>query len=467
MTYVEEPSRKIPILTETDVLVLGGGPAGLAASLAAAREGVKTTLVERHGCFGGVITQAMIGTIAWYRYANTVDAGGIGLEFERRAKEMNGSIDVFGNIHNKEMIRTIEQEGLMVNGEPTYEILDTEVFKHLADELVQEAGITPILHCTAVDAVMEDNTIKGVITESKSGRQAILAKRIIDATGDADIAYYSGVPFRKSPKNELMEVTVNFGASGINIGKFLMYIYLNLGSIGDWGETSGKEENSFSTYLVEPFDKARAAGEIPKDVKIESYWTNYTDAGEITSFNGIHMKNFDPTDVWDLTKAEIEGRRRVLWAIKALKKYTPGFKKARLRTIGSSLGVRESRKIFGEYEITEHDIRNQARFEDSIGICPEFIDGYDIAIMPTTGRYFQVPYGIIVPQNVENLLVVGRCVAGDRISHAATRQMCCCMVTGQGAGVASAVSIKENVTCRQVNIKKVQEILKKQGVRID
>jgi hypothetical protein len=465
--FIEEPSKKIPIMLETEVLVLGGGPAGLSAALAAAREGVGTTLVERHGCFGGVITQAMIGTIAWYRYANTVDAGGIGLEFERRAKEMDGSINVFGNIRNKEMIKTIEQEGLMVNGEPTYEILDTEVFKHLADELIQEANITPLLHCSAVDVTMEGNTIKGVITESKSGRQAILAKRIIDATGDADIVYHSGAPFRKSPKTDLMGVTVNFGASGINIGKFLMYIYLNPGSIGDWGETTGKEESSFSTYLIEPFNKAKEAGEIPEDVDIESFWTNYTDAGEITSFNGIYMENLDPTDVWDLTKAEIEGRKRVMWAIKALKKYTPGFKKARLRTIASSLGTRESRKIIGAYEITEHDIRNQARFEDSIGICPEFIDGYGIGIMPTTGRYFQVPYGIIVPQKVENLLVAGRCVAGDKISHAATRQMCCCIVTGQAAGVAAAVSIKDNVSCRQVNISKVQEVLIKQDVRIN
>ena len=467
MKHIEEPARITPVMAETDVLILGSGPAGLSAALAAAREGVDTMRVERYGCFGGVITQAMVGTIAWYRYANTVDAGGIGSEFERRAKEMNGSINVFGNIRNKEMIATIEKEGLMVNGEPTYEILDTEIFKHLADELVREAGITPLLHCTVVDVVMEGNTIKGVITESKSGRQAILAKRIIDATGDADIAYFSGVPIRKNPKNELMEVTVNFGASGINIGKFLMYIYLNPGSIGDWGDTSGKEESSFSTYLVEPFNKAKQAGEIPEDVNIESFWTNYTDAGEITSFNGIHMSGIDPTDVWDLTKAEIEGRKRVMWAIEALKKYTPGFKKARLRTIGASLGTRESRKIIGEYEITEHDVRNEGRFEDSIGICPEFIDGYGIAIMPTTGRYFQVPYGIIVPQKIENLLVAGRCVAGDKISHAATRQMCCCIVTGQGAGVAAAVSVKDNVSCRQVSISKVQEVLKKQGVRID
>ncbi|MFX1568672.1 MAG: FAD-dependent oxidoreductase [Promethearchaeota archaeon] len=464
MSYIEEEKRKIPILAETEVLVIGGGPAGISAAIAAAREGVDTMLVERYGCFGGVITQSMIGTIAWYRYAETIDAGGIGVEFEQKAKEMGGSINVFGNIKNKEMIETIEQDGLMVNGEPTYEILDTEIFKYVIDTMVQKAGVTPLLHCSAVDVVMDGNKIIGVITESKSGRQAIMAKRVIDASGDADIAYHAKVPFRKNKKNELMEVTVNFGCSGINIGKFLMYIYLNPGRIGDWGET--QDETSFSTYLVEPFMKAKDAGEIPEDVNIESFWTNYTDAGEITSFNGIHMTNIDPTDVWDLTKAEIEGRKRVQWAVQALKKYTPGFKKARLRTIGASLGTRESRKIIGEYNITEHDVRNQARFKDSIGICPEFIDGYGLAIMPKTGRYFHVPYGIILPQKVENLLVAGRCVAGDKISHAATRQMCCCTVTGQGAGVAAAISIKDNVTCRQVHISTVQQALKMQGVRI-
>ena len=467
MKQIEEPSRTTPIMAETDVLVVGGGPAGLSAALAAAREGVNTMLVERYGCFVGVITQAMIGTIAWYRYANTVDAGGIGFEFEQRAKEMGGSINVLGDVKNKEMVERLEHEGLMVNGEATYEILDTEMFKYLADKLLQEAGVVPVLHCNAVDVFMEGNKIKGIITESKSGRQAIMAKRIIDATGDADIAHHSGAPFRKNPKNELMEVTVNFGCSGVNIGKFLMYIYLNSGRIGDWGETSGKEEDSFSTYLMEPFNKAKEAGEIPEDVNIESYWGNYTDAGEITSFNAVHMFDIDPTDVWDLTKAEIEGRKRVMMAIKALKKYTPGFKKARLRTIGASVGTRESRKIIGEYNITEHDVKNEARFEDSIGICPEFIDGYGVAILPTTGRYFHVPYGIILPQKVENLLVVGRCVAGDKISHAATRQIVCCTVTGQGAGVAAAMSVKDNVTCRQVNISKVQMILKEQGVRIE
>ena len=111
-------------------------------------------------------------------------------------------------------------------------------------------------------------------------------------------------------------------------------------------------------------------------------------------------------------------------------------------------------------------MKNEARFEDSIGIFPEFLDAYGVVIIPTTGRYFQVPYGITVPRKVENLLVAGRCVAGDRMSHAATRQMMCCAVTGQGAGVAAAVSVKDNVTCRRVDIRTVQKALEKQGVRI-
>ena len=161
----------------------------------------------------------------------------------------------------------------------------------------------------------------------------------------------------------------------------------------------------------------------------------------------------------------MEGRKRSIAAFEAINKYAPGFQKARLRNFSTSLGTRESRKIVGAYNITEHEVRSEARFSDSIGVCPEFLDGYNILCLPSTGRYFHVPYGIILPQEVDNLLVAGRCVAGDKLSHAATRQMVCCMVTGQGAGAAAAVSVKDNVTCRRVNISKVQRALDKQGVR--
>jgi len=162
----------------------------------------------------------------------------------------------------------------------------------------------------------------------------------------------------------------------------------------------------------------------------------------------------------------MEGRRQVIHALAALRHTVPGFEKAKLRNIGMTLGVRDTRKIVGRYNLTETDVKNQARFDDSIGIFPEFIDGYNVLILPTTGRYFHVPLGCLVPKDVDNLLVAGRCVAGDRVSHAATRNMMCCTVTGQGAGVAAAVSIRMGVTTSCVDVKEVQKELVRQGVRI-
>jgi ribulose 1,5-bisphosphate synthetase/thiazole synthase len=465
---VSEAPRSIPVMAECDILVVGSGPAGLSASLASAREGTRTIIVERYGFFGGVITQVNMGSIAWYRYAHTVDAGGIMKEFESRAKKMGASVDPFAYLKKIPFTTGIlEKEGLIVNGVPTYEVLDTEMFKYVADTMLLEAGIVPVLHCLAVGAVMDGDAITGIITESKSGRQAIMAKRVIDATGDADIAHFAGAPFRKSPKEELMEVTTNFGCTDVNLRLLMIDSLMHTGKMKDWAyETSGKEDEMASTALVEPFNKAKQAGEIPQDWFVESYWNGMRPSSEIQSMDAVHLRGVDVTDVWDLTRAEMEGRRRSIKAMEALRKYQPGFSKARIGNFGTSLGARESRKIIGAGIITEHDIKNQARFADSIGVCPEFIDGYNILYMPTTGRYFQVPYGIILPMKVENLLVAGRCVAGDRISHAATRQMVCCMVTGQGAGVAAALSLKDKVTCRQVSIASVQESLKKQGVRI-
>jgi len=462
MKHIEEKHRMTPVLAETDILVVGSGPGGLAAALAAAREGVDTMLLERYGCFGGNITQAMVEPIAWYRHEKTVDAGGIGVEFERRAKEMGASRD------DLESLGHIPDEDEVI---PDWvgQLLDADMFKYVADKMVQEADIIPLLHCFAVDTIMEGNTIRGVITESKSGRQAILAKRVVDATGDADIAFRAGAPYRKDQKEELQAVSVSFGCSGVDVKTLLEYAREHHATIGSSAkETTGKEDNLLYTRIGDAFTKAREAGDIPEDAPLRGgpWFHSLTEVGEATYINSTFIRGIDPTDVWDLTRAEIEGRQSAMWAIAAMKKYTPGCEKIKLRTFGSSLGVRESRKIIGEYNITEHDVKNEARFEDSIGIFPEFLDGFGVVFIPTTGRYFQVPYGIVVPKKVENLLVAGRCVAGDKISHGATRQMMCCTVTGQGAGVAAAISVKDGKICRNVDIPKVQKVLEKQGVRI-
>jgi hypothetical protein len=161
----------------------------------------------------------------------------------------------------------------------------------------------------------------------------------------------------------------------------------------------------------------------------------------------------------------MEGRRQAMLAIKALQCFAPGFERAALRNFGMTVGIRDTRKIIGRYDLTERDVLEQARFEDSIGIFPEFIDGYGVLVLPTTGRYFHVPYGALVPWGVDNLLIAGRSVAGDKISHAAVRNMMCCTVTGQGAGVAAAISVKNRVSTAEVRITDIQTELKRQGVR--
>ncbi|MGB3316068.1 MAG: FAD-dependent oxidoreductase, partial [Albidovulum sp.] len=195
-------------------------------------------------------------------------------------------------------------------------------------------------------------------------------------------------------------------------------------------------------------------------------WGALHDTGELTYMNLVHLAGIDGTDPDSLTKGEIEGRKQAMLAIEALRRFMPGCSGVRLRNFGMTVGIRDTRKIDAAYNMTEADVRHEGRFEDSIGIYPEFIDGYGILIIPTTGRYMQIPYRAMLPKRVKGLLVAGRAIGGDRVAHAATRNMACCAVAGQGAGVAAALAVKAGREVAEVDLAGVQAELVRQGVRI-
>ncbi len=351
--------------------------------------------------------------------------------------------------------------------------LDAEGFKVVADRLVEESGLHPMLHRQFVAPVMRGGVVSGIITESKAGREAVLAARVIDATGDADVAHRAGAPTRMTPVEHRQAASVMFHLAGVDKRAFLDGVRADPQTYADWStgewqvETSGKEDRMFSPYLQKPFAQAIRDGLIPAHLTtIAGTWGAAHDTGELTYMNLVHLAGCDGTDPDSLTHFEIEGRRQAMFAIQALRRYTPGCAGARLRNFGMTIGIRDTRKIDAAYTLTETDVRHEARFEDTIGIYPEFIDGYGVLILPTTGRYMHIPYRSLLPRGVQNLLVCGRAIGGDRIAHAATRNMACCAVTGQAAGVAAAVSVKSGRDFGRLDLAEVQRELARQGVRL-
>ncbi len=393
MDSIMEKPRSIPVLEKAQVLVVGGGPSGISAALVSARSGADTLLLERYGCFGGVITQVGIEAVAWYRHEGKVnEAGGILREMEDTALRMGASV--------KEC-------------QSDSQALDPEMFKYVCDQMLQQAGVRLLLDIYAVAAIVEDGLIRGVITESKSGRTAILADRVIDCTGDGDIMHLAGALYKKASRQDLMSVTELFSCRGVDTEQFIRYVQNDLKpTYRDWGgecwaqQSTGKEENLFSPYLEKPFVEARKRGDLVIDdpsTSIGGTWSTITPEGEVTQLNLAFMRNIDCTDVRDTTKAHLNGRRYCIEALRILREQVPGFQNARLRNFGMALGTRESRLLDGRYTLTKEDVFNQARFEDSIAIFPEFIDGRGYLVLPTTGRYYQIPYRALVPKNVDNL----------------------------------------------------------------
>ena len=436
---ITEPVRQIEVLLECDVVVVGGGPAGIAAAIGASKAGAKTILVERYGCLGGNITICAVEPPSWYRQEKTTMPGGVAREIEERMVALGAAKPVAFR----------PSTGLAY---------DTEIYKVMADDYVQSYGITPVYHCMGAMPYMEGNVVKGVITESKSGRTAILAKRVVDATGDADLVYRSGAPCLKGDPvtGQMQAGTLKFFLNNVDIKKVEALM----------DRDPGSRDPLIHKLLYEPFQKAAEAGEPPLEHSLNTIFYTCIEPDEINVNLATYDRELDGTDVLSLTRSEIVLRREIMEIIRRLNLYGEGFENARLRNFAMAVGLRETRRIVGNYTITTQDIYKRGRFPDTVGIFPVYADGDGVKEIPYTDAYFQVPFGIITPQKVENLLAAGRCISGERSAVPTTRQMDFCMVTGQAAGAASALSIRQGVASRDVDIPTLQKELERQGLRV-
>lgn len=449
-----ESEKLISVLTECDILVCGGGPAGMCAAVAAKRchPDFDVLLIEQAEFLGGTITKTGMESISWYQYGNATKTPGLAQELEKLASEMNATSQFPYN------------EG---------KNLATEPFKYVADEFILRNKVRLLLNITCTDVItkLEDNkkVITGIITESISGRQVINAKRVIDCTGNADIVHLSGARYTVLPENQRMGVTQVFSVKNVNNEKFLKYTEEKRATYQDWStswkqETSGKEDSLRTPYLDEEFKKAEKDGIIAKDSSICGSWSTLTDEGELLNLNLVHIGDVDALNVEEMTQASLLGRKKTMEAIKAMQQIIPGCENIKLRDYSTSIGIRDTRKVLNKYNFTGHDILSNKKFNTSVGICPRFVDGYNVLLLPVEGECFEFPYEILQSIDVNNLLVAGRCVGGDHLTHAAMRNMVCCFITGESAGVIAALSLSKDLSTDMINIKDIQEQLKKQNI---
>ncbi len=384
---VIQPARKLSLLDSTEVLVVGGGPAGVAAAIAAKRAGAEVTLVERYNHFGGLWTGGLVLIVIGHMVQGPKQVCmGIGEEMMRRLEKYEG--------------------GIMNRGPGLNPTVDAEALKFVMLDMIEEAGVKVFLHCWGVDAVMDGNAVCGAVFESKSGRQAILAKNVVDATGDGDLFAAAGAEFEHR--------TYNIGL---------------VSRIGN----------------LDKLDSAAKLGPKPRGL------------GSPTPIPGVNWVNMlgpemDGLDVAVLTRLEMS-HRRFIWETAQKMRKTPGYERVSLLETAPQLGVRITRALAGVKTLSREDIARGARCADVVAVG---------GFTEPKGEEWHIPYGTLVPKKVDNLLASGRCISAAIKTADNIRLIPVCFATGHAAGVAAAVAAKEGCRPRDVEVPKVQQILREQ-----
>lgn len=444
---VMEPATRVEVVDEVDVLVVGGGPAGVCAAVAAARMGAKTFLVERHGFLGGMWTAGMVLTLAGYNswlrpYQRCV--GGIPAEWLERATQLGGAED---------------NEGWVLNSDP-------EIMKLVADEMVLESGVRLLLHSWAARPIVEGGRVGGMFVENVDGRRAILARAVVDCTGNGDVIARSGAQIAKG--DTLQPMTMPFRLLGVETDPSVSH-------------------SSPSTYPIGPDPVTIDAQHVSRRVDVSIDRAAMLAArrrGDLPPFGGPWLGGLDKDIVWfnttrvigdascasDLTRAEIEGRADTQRLVSWFRKEQDGFRNARLLHTSTQIGVRETRRLVGRYVVTGDDVRSSAKFRDGIAVACWPID-----IHPPDGpghemyvpQPYQIPYRALIPTSIDGVLAAGRCISADREALASIRVGATCGATGQAAGTAAALAAAEGISPSRLSVDAIRGELARQGAIID
>ena len=448
MSFITEPARSLPVYGEFDVVVVGGGPAGLAASVSAAQHGARTLLVERYGFLGGLGTAGGVTNFAGlYGRKN----GEMRQVVHGVVDELLARIDALGGLN-------APQDGMQ--GRIRVRSYDVSAYKCAADQWLLASGVQLLFHAWAAAVIMEGRQISALVVETKSGRQAIRARRFIDCSGDADVAHFAGVPFELGDGHgSALFPSTMFRVGHVDAPRALAAV----------GEFKAINALMAQSQAREPgrYQFPRE-GAILRPQKNPSEWR-----ANVTQIRNAQGTAMDATDASQLSAGEIEGRRQITEYFRFLRNEVPGFEQSAIVDIAPQVGIRETRRVQGLYALTGEDILSSARFDDAIGInawpMELHADGridwhFPRNVDAAQGRaYNDLPWRMLVPENIDNLLVAGRCASMTHEGQSAARASGGCFVMGQAAGTAAS-QLKAGQTFADTDVKQLQQLLRQDGV---
>lgn len=439
MAFVTEVERKTKVAGRYDVIVAGGGPSGFLAALSAARRGARTLLIERYGFLGGTATNGLM-----------VQFGAATDEFKRL---------VLGGA-TLEFLERMKADGAQERRPGRWNLsFDAESMIAICQEMVLESGVELLLHTQVVAPVMNRQRVRGVIVENKTGRSARLAKVVIDCTGDGDIAARAGAAFEygRPGDGRVQPVSLEVLVGGVDVTLAPKDLRDTIPAIA--------RARKRGLWPI-PTERIFSWGQIPKrgapqDPKNAVYVLNVTNC---LGVNGALAE--------DLTRGEIETRRQVNPLVVFLRKNVPGFRNCYVLQTAPQIGVRETRRILGDYYLTRADVLEARHFDDGVVPARNSIDVHDVKGKDFAHEYlkpgtnYEIPYRCMLPRGLEGILTAGRCISCDHHALGSLRVMIICMPMGEAAGIAAALAADQGIAPRAVDAKKLRRILSKSGMRL-